>query len=256
MVEKVLRAYQDLAYAYDDAGFANYTTYITPEIIEALQADQWLGRRIADLGCGTGASAAFLGSIGMEVWAYDISPAMLKIAAMRVDDMQGVRLEQADIREVNLPNEMDLVLAIGGVLNEQTSLRDIALILKKSYDALQPERRMVFDLWTPRGLGKYLNTGQQLLDVSNTVFIGVNSQFNFDRMALKQAFTIFTQKGDEHWSRADAFLTLYAYPWSSIEQIIEKIGFSVRKILTSELTPYNAEQDREGRMLVICEKPA
>jgi len=255
MSERVINAYAHLARAYDDAGFSNYATSMTPQIIEYLQKDAWVGRRILDLGCGTGSSTAFLGNVRMQTWGVDISADMLKVAKMRVMDMDHVELIEGDMRAVNFPPELDLVLCIGNALNELASLRDVAIVLKKSFDALQPGRRVVFDLLTPRGLGEYLGTQQQIIEVSDDIFMTVEGYYNYGQVALKQAFNIFTQQGGQ-WSRGTSFLALKGYTQDSIEQILEKIGYQVVSVVDSSFAPFKEEFDREGRMIFVCEKPA
>ena len=68
-----LSAYARLAPLYDDLGFSDYTSAIAPQVLTFLQQNGWLGRRILDLGCGTGVSTSFFAGVGMETTGIDFT---------------------------------------------------------------------------------------------------------------------------------------------------------------------------------------
>jgi ubiquinone/menaquinone biosynthesis C-methylase UbiE len=55
-----------------------------------------VGRRVLEVGCGTGVLAAALAERGASVWAVDPSPEMLAVARDRVPRGVGVKLGQAE----------------------------------------------------------------------------------------------------------------------------------------------------------------
>lgn len=58
-----------------------------------------LCRRIIDIGCGTGNHAERLDSLGYEVTALGISPAMLKILERKVKG-DRIRIKQGDMKKL------------------------------------------------------------------------------------------------------------------------------------------------------------
>jgi SAM-dependent methyltransferase len=73
------------------------------------------GRRLLDVGCGTGKSFLPMLEWGWEVTGCDISPSMLAIAREKADE--DVFLAAADMRELPRFGEFDLVWALGDALN-------------------------------------------------------------------------------------------------------------------------------------------
>ena len=137
MSEQNVQAYAVLARAYEDAGFANYVLSMTPRIVTFLQQDDWMGRRILDVGCGTGASSVFLADKGFNVIALDYSREMMDIARLRIEGTGHlIDFVYGDLRTTDFPRAMDLVFAMGNVVNELMSMSELELFFRKSFDAL------------------------------------------------------------------------------------------------------------------------
>lgn len=249
-------AYSYLAPIYDDAGFAHYSSTMTPILLTHIQQTGWVGRRILDLGCGTGASTAFFASNNLDVLGIDFNDEMLRTAHMRVDGTGYLaRLLEADIRQADYPDELDLVFMIGNVLNELSSPREVELIFQKASQALRPGKRFVFDMFTLQGIAHHLGTAEQVLDVSNRFFMTTQNTFSYENMTLRQNFNIFTLTVSENWQRTSSYLTLRSWPQQLIISLLEKAGLEVMGIYTSSLRPFDVQNDYDGRAIFIAKKP-
>jgi ubiquinone/menaquinone biosynthesis C-methylase UbiE len=60
------------------------------------------GDRVLEIGCGTGVDACFLSEHGVEVVACDSSPAMIRVAARRIQDCGAKRVELRLLAAENL----------------------------------------------------------------------------------------------------------------------------------------------------------
>lgn len=123
------------------------------------QAERWTGRlaalaegcgvsgkRLLDVGCGTGKSFLPMIERGWEVIGCDLSPAMLKIAREKAG--AEVRLEIADVRELPAFGEFDLVWALNDTLNNMLSPEELAAALAGMARNLAPGGAILFDLNT------------------------------------------------------------------------------------------------------------
>ncbi|HEV7616151.1 MAG TPA: class I SAM-dependent methyltransferase [Solirubrobacterales bacterium] len=81
------------------------------------------GGRVLDVGCGTGRAFEPLLSRGWEVVGCDLTPAMLAEARRKFGD--AVPLHVADLRELPVLGEFDLVLALNDVINYLTGDGDL-----------------------------------------------------------------------------------------------------------------------------------
>lgn len=143
------RPYSQLAPAYDQT--IGWPTFLrTQRSFEKLaQLYDLRFRRAADLGCGTGLFANYLNQCwGVPVWAVDISPEMLRVAARNCSG-SGVRLLRQDMRCLQLPEPVDLVTSNFDALNHLTGKGDLRLAFRRVAENLCPGGHFYFDLITP-----------------------------------------------------------------------------------------------------------
>ncbi len=78
------------AYHYPDAAPAHTQAYLLPPVLAELSRVRWNGqrRRVFELGCGNGATAAELASRGFEVVAVDPSEDGIRLARQAHPDLQ------------------------------------------------------------------------------------------------------------------------------------------------------------------------
>lgn len=104
------------------------------------------GKRLLDVGCGTGKSFVPMLERGWEVVGCDLSPAMLEIAREKVGE--EVRLEIADVRELPVFGEFDLVWALNDTLNNLLSASELRAAVEGMGRNLAPDGAILFDLNT------------------------------------------------------------------------------------------------------------
>ncbi len=138
--------YYDLLYRDKDyAGEAAYVSGIVrrhcPDAVSLME-----------LGCGTGAHAVELASLGYDVTGVDMSEGMLEGAHTRRDALPkelSARLEFAhgDARSVRLGRKFDAVISLFHVMSYQTSNEDLAAAFATAREHLAPGGVFIFDCW-------------------------------------------------------------------------------------------------------------
>jgi SAM-dependent methyltransferase len=142
-----LDAYEAFAPTYDLFTAAHeYELWLSR--LEALAQEHGLaGRRVLDVGCGTGKSAEPLVSRGYEITACDLSPSMVAVARRRLGPDADVFV--ADMRD--LPDHLggfDLVTCLDDALNYLPSPEDLVAAFSSVRRVLAPEGLYVFDVNT------------------------------------------------------------------------------------------------------------
>ncbi len=259
--------YSALAEVYDRAGLSDYTRDHVHNYINYVQSIGWAGRRVLDLGCGTGVSSWLVAGHDLRVAGIDASSHMLARAQARekqnnTDNGSPMVFDppsfyQMDIRELESPlGEVDLVLAMGGVLNAIQSLRDLETVFHRVHGVLEDDKLFVFDIRTIRGLSSNSSSDDMVLyDNGYNLIVIVRSQFSFETLSCTQQVIMFQQQ-DLAWDRKDEVHIERGYPAQGISALLERAGFSVVAVLSPDLSPFDPMVDPEGRAVFVAQKHA
>jgi SAM-dependent methyltransferase len=133
-----------MAPVYDDfTGHYESEEWIA-DLVKALELRELRGKRLLDVGCGTGTSFLPMLERGWEVTACDISAAMLERAREKAGD--GVQLALADMLDLPEFGEFDLVWALDDAINYLLSPGELQQALAGMRANLAPTGLLLFDV--------------------------------------------------------------------------------------------------------------
>ena len=136
-------AYEAMAPVYDDfTSHHDYDLWLG-RVMPKLEEHGIPGRRLLDVGCGTGKSFIPMLEKEWEVTACDISPAMVEVARAKVGDRVDLRV--ADMRELPAFGEFDLVFCIDDAVNYLLDLEELEQALSGMRRNLGPAGLLMFD---------------------------------------------------------------------------------------------------------------
>lgn len=139
-------AYDAFAGCYDEFNHAYMYERWTRRLLERAQANGLRGDRLLDVGCGTGLSFLPMLERGWRVTGCDISAGMLEQARAKAGE--GVELAVADMRELPVFGQFDLIWAVNDALNYLLSAAEFEATLRGMRRNLAPGGRIVFDINT------------------------------------------------------------------------------------------------------------
>lgn len=138
------QAYEALAPLYDDfTAHHDYELWLG-HLLPELRRHELRGRRLLDVGCGTGKSFLPMIERGWEVTACDISASMLEVARAKAGD--AAQLSVADMRELPELGEFDLVWALDDAVNYLLSAEELGQALGGMRANLAPGGLLMFDV--------------------------------------------------------------------------------------------------------------
>jgi SAM-dependent methyltransferase len=144
--DAALRAYEALAPAYDAFTVElDYEPWLV-EVLPRLERYGLPGRRLLDVGCGTGESLIPMLDRGWHVLGCDIAPAMIEIARGKVGER--AQLEVADMRELPSFGVFDLVWSLNDSVNYLADRAELEAGLEGMRANLRDGGLLVFDLNT------------------------------------------------------------------------------------------------------------
>lgn len=248
--------YVALASIYETIGMDDFAESITPRIFVYAQANyDWIGRRVLEMGCGTGASARWLAGRGVNITAIDSSPDMLAQARASIDASGlGLTWKQGDIRSLDANfNTMDMVLAID-VMNDLVNLRDLEAVFNVAMRVLEPGKLFIFDLHTIEGLADRGRTRTGVLHEDSTLNVFAEGDFDHERQANTTRYIIFRRK-DDQWQREVATQTLRGFPVQAISALLLRCGFSLTALLNSSFETFDPASSHANRVFFFAQKP-
>jgi SAM-dependent methyltransferase len=136
--------YEKFAHIYDDFNHRNnYEMWLGQKLLPELEQRGLRKGRVLDVGCGTGRAFEPFLNRGWQVHGCDLSPAMLERAREQFGDT--VELDVADMRELPVFGEFELVVAMNDAVNYLIGDGELAQALRGMRANLAPDGRLLFD---------------------------------------------------------------------------------------------------------------
>ncbi|NDJ59928.1 MAG: class I SAM-dependent methyltransferase [Chloroflexi bacterium] len=244
--------YAFIAPIYDKIGMASFAEDMTPRLINWAQSNDWVGRSILDLGCGTGRSAQWLANqLGLNVTAIDASEAMLTTARQNVkSDGLPLRWQSGDMRHLELSLPVDMVLALN-VLNELNSLRELEAVFNSTQRTLEPGKLFIFDLYTIQGLAEAGTHGGRRVYSDDDTVVFAEPQFDYERLMTTTTYTIF-RRDTAQFVRGTFVHTQRGFPVQAVAALLQRTGFSISALLTTSLDPFDPAASQAGRVIFFA----
>lgn len=241
--------YDVLATIHDELGMGNFAQQAIPALVDFAQRNGWMGRKVVDLGCGSGKGTSWLAKHGYIVTGVDKSAEMLNIA--RLHSGTGVNWQQQDIETLQGLRDFDLALAID-VLNEFHSLRTLETIFQQVASLLKSDRLFIFDIYTIEGLFARHQEDVVVEHETDDLMVIATNQFDYERQIQKRRYTIFREEQGV-WHRQDAERELRAYPIQGVIGLLGRNGFNVNHVLNDSLGVYSSD-DSTNRVFIVAQK--
>lgn len=248
--------YTYLADFYEKAGFTRFSEDLIPKIIMWAQQNDWIGRRIMDLGCGVGSAVVWLANQGFRVTGIDISNAMLVKAKLKAQTAGlGISWRQQDIRKLEYSDStLDMVISLG-TLNQMRSTQDMLAVFEHAYRVLLPDKLFIFDLQTIEGLAQRWGTNTHILfDNRQDLNIIARTLFSYETLSTKMNFIIY-HRTENNWQRLEETHLLLGYGIREITALLKKAGFGAIRVMDMGLRPLESEIGVQ-RALFAAHKPA
>jgi SAM-dependent methyltransferase len=137
-------AYDELAPVYDGLTAHHDHEGWLAQLLGVAGDHGLAGRRLLDVACGTGKSFAPLLDRGYDVWACDISPAMIE-RARRCADIDPDRVLVADMRALPELGAFELVTCLDDAVNYLLDVDDLVAAFASVARLLAPDGIYLFD---------------------------------------------------------------------------------------------------------------
>lgn len=203
----------------------DYTTIIFPRLQRSLARCRVPVGTMLDVASGTGTLAMKMARIGWKVYGIDVSPLMVA-EAMRKTGRHAVRVLflQQDMRQIRLPERVDLATSMFDSLNHVTNRRDLLRTFRGVARALRPGGYFMFDLNNERCYRRLWTQAGTMEHEDFTLVL--QSRYEPTRRRATCFVTIFSRDGD-HYSRSGEVVEERLYPREEVRQLLAQAGFRI-----------------------------
>lgn len=219
----------DLAFIHD-AGFGHVAQNAATELLKELARKPKSAQaslRVVDLGCGSGILAEAVSAAGYKVLGFDLSDAMLALAAKRAPEAE---FRRQSFLSAEIPPCL-AVAAAGEVFNylfdRRNPGRRLASVFDRVYEALLPGGLFLFDVAEPGRVGGSAPVRGYSEGVGWACMY--TAEEDRRRKTLTRTITTFRKLG-EAYRRHREIHRLRLYPRSEVTQQLKRAGFQVRTL--------------------------
>jgi predicted TPR repeat methyltransferase len=223
-------SYEQFAYIYDqlmdDVSYENWLYYV-----ERIYRDyQHSGKRILDVGCGTGALSIQLAQQAFNVTGIDLSEDMLTVARSKAENKGlHIPLFQQDMSSIIGLGEFDTIVIFCDSLNYLKTEKEVRQTFKGVYDHLREGGLLLFDVHSTYKM-KHLFAGQ--------TYGGNDPQLSYLWQcfegeylnSVEHELTFFSERDDGTYERFDELHFQRTFPVEQYEQWLRECAFEVLEI--------------------------
>ncbi|WP_433697271.1 class I SAM-dependent DNA methyltransferase [Nocardiopsis sp. CA-288880] len=214
------------------------------------------GRRLLDLGCGTGKGTIPLAEDGFEVTGVDSSARMLEVARTK-PGAELVRFVVGDARDLPPLGPFDAVLSTGAVLNYLADEDELAAAFRSTARVLAPGGLFVFDMMDRAGAQTLVRAPKVVEHEDGmSVFRAERSVPAPEKVDLRIDY--FSREEGGMWRRTTSGHALTIFSPSCIESLLAGAGLRVEAHHIPESDAGATDRRKPGQppetMMIVARK--
>ncbi len=212
-------------------GFAEiYDTITTPEFKTSVSffkkfAKKANGKKLLELGCGTGKYSVRFAKLKYDVTAIDLSEKMLEIARHKAKQEKAkINFLQKDFVDLDFYEKCDIAVSFDS-LNHVLSKIEMEKVLSNCFNSLKNGGIFVFDYMTPKNFSNKNKFGGYGGKAGEKYFIWEDF---CEKNSWFLELTVFEKKKQNENQYLKKVENIYGYtmPLKSLKKLLEKAGFS------------------------------
>lgn len=239
--------YGDFAEAYDALTF-NVPYDEIAEYYDEILCKMTSGKRLLDMGCGTGNLTIRLAERGYEVTGQDASWEMLNIAVSKSDKVHWIC---QNMTQTELGCEADAVISTLDSINHLESRAEMLQCFKSVYGNLAENGAFLFDVNTVYKHREILGSNTFVYDVDGVYCIWQN-EFDPADNGVAIELDLFFENDDGTYSRGFESFRELAFDESEMRSLLGQAGFETVEIY--EYLTFDRPSENSEKLMICAQK--
>ena len=239
--------YGDFAEAYDALTFnvpydeiADYYTKILRSMTD--------GKRLLDMGCGTGSLTVRMKEHGFDVIGQDASADMLTFAAEKSSDVLWINQKMEDTA---LGKKVDAIISTLDSVNHLPNIKSVEQCVEKAAENLNDGGVFVFDVNTIFKHREVLGENTFVYDVDGVYCVWQNTFDPCDN-GVDIDLDLFFEEENGSYSRGGESFREIAFSEDDFREMLEKAGFEVVSVW--EYPTFDVPNEKSEKLLFAARK--
>ena len=237
------RSYSEFASVYDELMTEiPYDSYA--ELIE-LAAGGIAGKKILDIGCGTGLLSVKLAKMGGDVTGVDLSPEMLGVAKERANALSApVSFIEQSMQQLKGFSDFDIAVIAIDSLNYVIDREEVIQTLRNVYNSLAAGGVLLFDVHSLFKTDVIFMEGPFTFDNERISYIWETEEGDEPHSVFSE-LAFFIRNIDGFYKRFDEVHYQRTFSVQDYVEMLTGIGFSIERVFADwEDEPPQDESER------------
>jgi SAM-dependent methyltransferase len=242
--------YEGFAYLYDqlmkDVPYDKWVDLI----IDKHQKFNLSGKKLLDLGCGTGELSVRMAKAGYHVTGVDLSEDMLTIAQLKTsNEALTIDFLQQNMVELELIDEYDVIGVFCDSINYLETEKDVQQTFRHIMQYLKKDGLFIFDVHSLYKMNEIFMNQTFTLDEEGICYIWNCFEGEYPN-SVDHELTFFVEEESGKYERIDENHTQRTYSISTYKKWLDETGFDVVEVIGD----FEGEPEPESERIIFVAK--
>ena len=188
------------------------------------------GKKVLDIGCGTGLLSAMLAKKGADVTAIDLSADMLEVASHRAQSLSlDIKFIEQPMQRLEVEDTFDAAIISIDSLNYVIEQQDVLETFRRIYGALRTGGVLLFDVHSLFKMDEIFLEGPFVFDNRSITYVWQTAPGDQEH-SIYSELAFFVKQQDGSYQRFDEVHMQRSFAVPEYVHMLEQAGFQIERI--------------------------
>lgn len=188
------------------------------------------GKKVLDIGCGTGLLSAMLAKKGAHVTGIDLSAEMLEVASQRAESLSlDITFIEQPMQRLEVEDTFDAAIISIDSLNYVIKQQDVLETFRRIYGALRTDGVLLFDVHSVFKMDEIFLEGPFVFDNRSITYVWQTAPGDQEH-SIYSELAFFVKQQDGSYHRFDEVHMQRSFAVPVYVHMLEEAGFKIERI--------------------------